>query len=185
MNNQPILFYSDRCAHSKQILDTLKMVNKEGLCRLFSIDGKTRAQLPPFLKGVPTLYVPESKDIYTGKDIFAYIAKPVVARREVPTQQAIAAQQPVVQDLAAWSFEGAGSMTETYSSWDRPGQFTSQDQLSFSFLGAPMNTPAPAPEPTTKQSFDGNKQGRNDDINSRLEQYKKMRESEFKGISRQ
>jgi hypothetical protein len=59
------------------------------------------------------------------------------------------------------------------------------DQLQYSFLGG--GAPAgPAPrEPETKQSYDGSKQGRNDDISSRLEQYKKVRETEFKGLSRQ
>ena len=60
MNNQPILFYSSRCSHSKQILDTLKTLNKQELCRLFPIDGKQRSELPPFLQKVPTLYVPET-----------------------------------------------------------------------------------------------------------------------------
>jgi hypothetical protein len=45
---------------------------------------------------------------------------------------------------------------------------------------------APGPrEPETKQSYEGQKAGRNDDISARMEQYKKMRETEFKGISRQ
>ena len=81
MNNQPILFYSTRCSHSQQIIQTLKGLKKESLCRMFSIDGKTRQELPPFLKSVPTLYNPETKDVYIGKDIYAYIAKPVTSRR--------------------------------------------------------------------------------------------------------
>lgn len=188
MNNQPILFYSGRCSHSKQILDTLKALNKSDLCRMFSIDGKTRQQLPDFLKSVPTLYVPETKDVYIGKDIYSYIAKPVAARREVPTstpaQQAAQAPSKGPAEYQAWSFEGRGSLTDTYSSWDAPNKFISDDQLNYSFLGSTVQTPAP-PEPQTKQSFDGQKQGRNDDISSRLEQYKKMRDTEFKGISRQ
>jgi hypothetical protein len=44
---------------------------------------------------------------------------------------------------------------------------------------------APTPQaPQTKQSFDGAKQGRNDDVSSRMEQMKKARESEFTGIAR-
>ena len=187
MNNQPILFYSTRCSHSQQILQTLKALNKSDLCRMFPIDGKTRQQLPDFLKSVPTLYIPESKDVYIGKDIYSYIAKPVQSRREVPTstpaQQAV--QQPnASKDYEAWSFEGTGSLSESYSSWDQPSKFTVSDQLNYTFLGPASTTPAPQ-EPQTKQSFDGQKAGRNDDISSRLEQYKKARESEFKGISRQ
>lgn len=185
MNNQPILFYSTRCSHSKQIIDTLKAMNKESLCRMFSIDGKTRAELPPFLKSVPTLYVPESKDVYVGKDIYSYIAKPVAARREIPTttpaQQATAA--PTKNgDFQAWSFEGAGSLSDSYSSWETPSKFSSDDQLQYSFLGGASATPAP-PEPKTASN--SNKDNKNDDISSRLEQYKKMRDTEFKGVARQ
>lgn len=151
---------------------------------MFPIDGKQRNQLPAFLKSVPTLYVPDSKDIYIGKDIYSYISKPVQSRREIPTPQAGGqAGPPVSTDYTPWSFEGTGSLTETYSSWDAPGKFQG-NELLYSFLGQSTNTPAP-PEPETKQSFDGQKNGRNDDINSRLEQYKKTRETEFKGIARQ
>jgi hypothetical protein len=193
MNNQPILFYSSRCSHSAQIVQTLKALNKESLFRFFSIDGKTRAELPPFLKSVPTLYNPESKDVYIGKDIYSYIAKPVAARREIPTttpsQPAAQAGRPgaappATGDYQAWSFAGAGKITESYSSWDTPNKFTTDDQLSYSFLNGPTATPV-KPEPVTKSSFDGNKQGRNDDISTRMEQMQKARDAEFKGIARQ
>lgn len=186
MNNQPILFVSSRCAHSKQIIDTLNALNKASLCRVFSIDGKQRHELPAFLQKVPTLYLPETKDVYIGKDIFAYISKPVTARREIPTttpsQQAAAGGS--TGNFQAWSFEGSGSLTESFSSWDQPNRFSTDDQLQYTYLSGPMNSPAP-PEPQTKQSYDGAKQGRNDDIATRLEQYKKVRDTEFKGISRQ
>ena len=182
MNNQPILFYSTRCSHSQQILTTLKALNKESLCRMFAIDGKQRNELPAFLKSVPTLYVPDSKDVYIGKDIYSYISKPVQSRREIPTQQS-KQEAPPSNEYSPWSFEGAGTLTETYSSWDAPGKFQG-NELLYTFLGQSTNTPTP-PEPETKQSFDGQKNGRNDDVNSRLEQYKKTRETEFKGIARQ
>ncbi len=154
---------------------------------MFPIDGKTRQQLPEFLKSVPTLYVPESKDVYIGKDIYSYIAKPVQSRREIPTstpaQQSV--QQPSAsKEYEAWSFEGTGSLSESYSSWDQPGKFTANDQLLYSFLEPGARASGPQ-EPQTKQSFDGQKAGRNDDISSRLEQYKKMRDTEFKGVARQ
>lgn len=191
MNNQPILFVSSRCDNSAKIVATLKSLNKETLCRVFPIDGRQRHELPPFLKSVPTLYVPETKDVFIGNSIYAYIAKPVTARREVPVQQS--APSGAVQagtapgasgDFQAWSFEGKNSMTDSYSSWDKPGQFQGADQLQYSFLGGGPVAPT-APEPQTKQSFDGAKQGRNEDVSSRLEQYKKTRDNEFTGVTRQ
>ena len=183
MNNQPILFVHGRDANSLKILETLKQMKKDDLCRIFNIDGKQRHELPEFLKSVPTLYVPQTKDVYIGKDIYAYIAKPVVSRREVPVSASPGASAPP-GDVLAWSFSGAGSLTDSYGDWQNPGKFTGTDQLNFSFLGPMVNSAAP-PEPTTKQSYDGNKQGRNDDLSARMEQMKKMRDSEFKGIARQ
>ena len=192
MNNQPILFYSTRCSHSQQIIQTLKGLKKENLCRMFAIDGKQRNELPPFLKSVPTLYNPETKDLYVGKDIYAYIAKPVTSRREVPTQQQsqVAAQQPTGSKLSAqgnegvqeWSFANS-AFTDSYSDWGAPSKF-SGDELRYTYIGNAQYTP-PQPEPETKQSYDGDKNGRNGDLASRMEQMKKQRESEFAGPVRQ
>jgi hypothetical protein len=189
MNNQPLLFVSQRCPNSAKILETLKALNKDTLCRILYIDNYQRNQLPSFLKSVPTLYIPDSKDVYVGKDIYSYISKPVTARREVPVQQTnsgggAVGGAPAGNDYQAWSFEGKGSLTESYSSWDTPGNFTQNDQLQYTFLSGFTGAPT-APEPQTKQSYDGGKQGRNDDLAARMEQMKKARESEFKGISRQ
>ncbi len=190
MNNQPILFVHPRDANSMKILQTLKALNKDSLCRIINIEGKQRHELPPFLKSLPTLYLPDSKDVYVGSAINAYIAKPVTARREVPVQQqsaggGVTQGAPAGGDYQAWSFEGSRGLTDAYSSWESPGKFLSTDQLQYTFLGGGGGgAPAP-PEPQTKQSYDGAKAGRNDDINSRMEQMKKARESEFKGISRQ
>lgn len=185
MNNQPVLFVSSRCPNSAKILETLKALNKDSLCRILYIDNYQRQQLPGFLKSVPTLYIPDSKDVYVGKDIYSYISKPVTARREVPVQQTGAGGgAPVSGDYQAWSFEGKGSLSDSYSSWDTPSKFMESDQLQYTFLSGFTGTPA-APEPQTKQSYEGGKQGRNDDLAARMEQMKKARDSEFKGISRQ
>ena len=188
MNNQPLLFVSSRCPNCAKILETLKALNKDSLCRIVYIDNYQRNQLPSFLKSVPTLYTPESKDVFVGKDIYSYISKPVTARREVPVQQTSAggglvSGAPTNGDYQAWSFEGKNSMSDSYSSWDSPAKFMDSDQLQYTFLsGTPSTT---APEPQTKQSYEGGKQGRNDDLAARMEQMKKARESEFKGVSRQ
>jgi hypothetical protein len=160
-------------------------MNKGNLCRMFSIDGKQRHELPAFLKSVPTLYIPETKDVYIGKDIYSYIAKPVTARREIPTNTPAAQAQAAAKDVQAWSFSGTGTLTEGFSSWDQPSRFSTDDQLNYTYLGGTTASAPPKPEPETRSSYDGNKQGRNDDISSRLEQYKKARDSEFKGIARQ
>lgn len=194
MNNQPILFYSTRCSHSQQIIQTLKGLKKENLCRMFAIDGKQRNELPPFLKSVPTLYNPETKDVYIGKDIYAYIAKPVTSRREVPTQQQsqVAAQQPTGSKLSAqggnegiqeWSFASSMGFSDSYSDWGAPEKFIA-DELHYTYIGNTQYTP-PKPEPETKQSYEGDKAGRNNDLASRMEQMQKQRDAEFAGPVRQ
>ena len=183
--SQPYLFVHSKDQNCMKIVETLKQLNKDTLCRIVAIDGKQRHELPAFLKAVPTLYVPDTKDMYVGKDIYSYIAKPVTARREIPTATstgAAAAASSAPKDYQAWGFGGSG-FTDSYSSWDTKSAVMGDDQLHYSFIGG---STAPGPrEPETKQSYDGAKQGRNDDIASRLEQYKKVRETEFKGISRQ
>jgi hypothetical protein len=192
--SQPILFYSSRDSHSKQIIDTLRTLNKQDLCRMFPIDGKQRHELPPFLQRVPTLYVPETKDVFVGQAIFGYIAKPVSARRDLPTTATPSSAPaltpgagtvpgaPTLPSLESWSFGTSGGFSDSYSSWDGKSAATT-DQLHYSFLGGPAPPPG-APEPTTKQSYDGDKTGRNDDLSSRLEQLQKQRDGEFKGVSR-
>lgn len=180
--SQPYLFVHSKDPNCLKIVETLKQLNKDTLCRIVSIDGKQRADLPSFLKAVPTLYVPDTKDVYVGKDIYSYIAKPVTARREIPTGTSTGSAPAASKDYQAWGFGGSG-FTDAYSSWESPGKFMGDDQLQYSFLGG--GAAAGPKEPETKQSYDGSKQGRNDDIANRLEQYKKVRETEFKGISRQ
>jgi len=190
MSNQPFLFVHSRDQNCIKILETLKQMNKDSLCRIVAIDGKQRHELPAFLKSVPTLYVPDTKDIYVGKDIYAYIAKPVTARREVPVQQTgqsggVAQGAPAGDGgYQAWSFEGKNSLTDSYSSWTTPGGFMNNEQNNYSFLSG-VAAALTRPEPQTTQSYDGPKTGRNDDVASRMEAMKKARESEFKGVSRQ
>mgnify|MGYP000315039980 CR=1 FL=1 len=62
--SQPLLFVHSRDQNCIKILETLKQMNKDSLCRIVLIDGKQRHELPPFLKSVPTLYVPDTKDMY-------------------------------------------------------------------------------------------------------------------------
>jgi len=187
--NQPYLFVHSRDQNCIKIVDTLKQMNKDSLCRIVPIDGKQRHELPQFLKSVPTLYVPDTKDIYVGKDIYAYIAKPVTARREVPVQQTgsgggVSQGAPTgAGGYQAWSFEGKTSLTDGYSSWQSPGTLMESDQNNYSFLGGAPSA-AGRPEPQTAQSYEGGKAGRNDDVSSRMEAMKKARETEFTGVSR-
>lgn len=168
--SQPYLFYSERCPHSKQIIETLKALNKAGLYKFILVESLARDKIPAFLKKVPTLYNPESKEVIIGKDIFGYIAKPTNARKELPTKDA-----PGPVDVSAWGFEGTGRLSEAYSSWDTPSESSGGNSM-YTFLGgpAPMTNTAPQEKQSTT----------NVDVGSRLEALQLERKNEFSGIKR-
>lgn len=184
-----MLFYSNRCTHSRTILQTLETMNKSSLVNAVCVDNVPRHQLPPFLKSVPTLYVPETKDILVGQAIYGYIAKPVSARQERPTGAApgIAKQGPPQGsgEPDAWGALGGGGLTDAYSSWSNPSQFVDTDQRNYSFLGAVSAALGGADAPPTKNIQQRSGDGGKDDIQSRLEAMQQAREKEFTPIRRQ
>ena len=195
MSAQPYLFYSERCPHSKQIIETLKALNKAGLYKFILVETLPRNQIPAFLKAVPTLYNPDTREAITGKDIYAHIAKPTNSRKEIPAKegsiQANGSQgrDAPIGDLSPWGFEGSGRLTESYSLWDAPSMFASEGGSNYTFLdgaasmrtggGAGPSAPGPESENTIKS-----KTGSNDDVKRRMEAMQKQREVEFSGPQR-
>ena len=183
--SQPYLFYSERCPNSKQIIETLKALNKASLFKFVLVENLAREQIPAFLKKVPTLYVPDTKDVIVGKDIFGFIAKPTAARKELPTSQAAIASggsSAAAGEFAPWGFEGGGSLGERYSMWDNPTAFASGGGSMYTFIdGAPTQG---APAPVTQNTLAANKTGSNTDVAARMEAMNKQRESEFGGLTR-
>ena len=189
---QPYLFYSERCAHSKQIIETLKGLNKTGLYKFILVESLPRNQIPSFLKKVPTLYVPDTKEVVVGQEIYGFIAKPTNARKELPTKEPVAtggASQQIIGDISAWGFEGSGKLTETYSSWDSPTSFTAPGGSMYTFLDQPMTMPqGGAGLPTGKSVESENtiksKTGSNDDVAARMAAMEEQRKKEFNVVER-
>jgi len=192
MASQPYLFYSERCPHSKQIIETLKALNKAGLYKFVLVESLARNQIPSFLQKVPTLYVPDTKDVIVGKDIFGYIAKPTNARKELPTKEAVqsgGASQQIIGDISAWGFEGTGSLTEHYSSWDSPASFTASGGSMYTFLDQPIGMAQGGGDLPTGKSTDSentikSKTGSNDDVAARMAAMEEQRKKEFTTVSR-
>ena len=189
--SQPYLFYSERCPHSKQIIETLKALNKSGLYKFVLVESLARESIPPFLKKVPTLYVPDSKEVIIGKDIFGYISKPTNSRNELPTKdkQGVPTGSTPQGDISAWGFEGMGKLSESFSSWDKPTSFTTEGNSMYTFLGksvAPINDMSmkSGADATKSENTSKSKTGANDDVASRLESLQSQRKNEFSGISR-
>lgn len=191
--SQPYLFYSDRCPNSKQIIETLKALNKAGLYKFVDALSLQPAQRPAWLKSVPTLYVPDTKEVIIGKDIYGYISKPTNSRKEHPTkpEAGAAAPQNQIGELAAWGFEGMGRLSESYSLWDTPSQFASGGGSMYTFLdGAPATAisqgdlPASG-GPSSKNTLDDKtKSATNADVMKRMEQMANQRKSEFGSVDR-
>jgi hypothetical protein len=189
--SQPYLFYSERCPNSKQIIETLKALNKAGLYKFVLVDTLPRDKIPEFLKKVPTLYVPETKDVIIGKDIYGFIAKPTNSRKEVATKdEGPAAGTGIIGDLSAWGFEGTDRLSESYSLWNAPTQFAAEGGSFYTFLdgsapmaGAGSGMPSDS-GPVTKNTIDKTKSATNADVLARMEQMTNQRKSEFSAVDR-
>jgi hypothetical protein len=165
--NVPVLFYSERCSNSKEIVQTIQALNKASLFRFVCIDTTPRQYIPIEIKSVPTVMVPQTKELVVGKAaIFARISKPVDSRREVPQ-----ARVPVNNDPLEWSFNDSKSISSGYSAFDEKEKMP-DEQLRYSFI-------------------DGIRTSGQDSIQSdgtvqagSIEQMQKTRDAEFKATTR-
>lgn len=194
MSSQPYFFYSNKCANCSQVIETLKALNKAGLYKFILVESLPRNQIPSFLTKVPTLYIPETKEVIVGKpEIFAQIAKPTNARKELPNKEAIqsgGSSETIMGDISAWGFEGTGSLTEHYSDWNAPTSFTGGGGSMYTFLGDQASVVqtsgagVPSSGGVVSENTIKSKTGSNDDVSSRMSMMEEQRKKEFGGISR-
>jgi hypothetical protein len=190
--SQPYIFYSERDDNCKQVIETIKGLNKGGLYKFVQVETLDPKKIPAWLKHVPTLYVPDTKDVVVGKEIYGYIAKPTNSRKEVPAKSESGVSAPnQFGELSAWGFEGQGTIGESYSLWDTPGQFVNREGTSrYTFLDGSSGAPTPgglpsSGGPTSKNTLDDKtKSATNSDVQARLEQMNNQRKSEFGAIER-
>jgi len=159
------------------------------LYKFVKVETIAREQIPAFLKKVPTMYVPETKDVLVGRDeILGFIAKPTNSRKELPAKQGnIAtggASAAMPGEYSPWGFEGTGKLGESYSLWDAPTRFASDGGSLYTFLDGSSQMNGPAPAPVTENTLGGSKTSSNSDVSARLEALTKQREKEFGGIAR-
>ncbi len=189
--SQPYFFYSNRCPNCSQIIETLKGLNKSGLYKFILVESLARDKIPSFLKKVPTLYIPDTKEVIVGKnEIFGFIAKPTNARNELPVKNNEAPmQQQAIGDISAWGFEGTKNLSESYSLWDAPNSFASGGGSMYTFLtDSPAMPTSNAGMPSGKQVESENtvksKTGSNDDVAARMAAMEEQRKKEFGSIER-
>ena len=194
MASQPYFFYSNKCTNCSQVIETLKGLNKSGLYKFILVESLPRNQIPSFLKKVPTLYLPETKEVIVGKaEIFSHIAKPTNARKELPAKQPVAtggSSEQVMGDISAWGFEGTGALTEHYSDWNAPTSFTSVGGSMYTFLSDSVQSVGqavagvPSSGGVTSENTIKSKTGSNDDVAARMAMMEEQRKKEFGGVDR-
>ena len=169
----PVLFYSERCANSKEVVQTIQALNKASLFRFVCIDTTPRQYIPPELKSVPTVIVPQTKEIIVGKAaIFARISKPVDSRREIPQARPAAPAGPTQPE--EWSFNEVNGLSQAYSIFDDKTQL-GNDQYRYSFVQGIRTSGEDAVMP------DGSV---NANVGSMMEQMQNARDAEFKAMTR-
>lgn len=127
----PVLFYSERCANSKEVVQTIQALNKASLFRFVCVDTTPRQYIPPEIKSVPTVINPQTKELVVGKAaIFAKLSKPVDSRREIPQARAAPSGPEMPQE---WSFNEVKGLSTTFSIFDEKSQIP-ENQYMYSFI---------------------------------------------------
>jgi hypothetical protein len=73
--SQPYFFYSEKCPLSNQIIDSLKGVNRIFHYKFISMDSLHPNQVPKYITKIPSVYDPDTKQVYVREDIYTFIAK--------------------------------------------------------------------------------------------------------------
>lgn len=169
----PVLFYSERCANSKEVVQTIQGLNKASLFRFVCVDTTPRQYIPPEIKSVPTIIVPQTKEVIVGKAaIFARISKPVDSRREIPQARPAAPAGPAQPE--EWSFSEVNGLSQGYSAFDDKTRL-GEDQYRYSFVQGIRTSGEDAVMPDGSVSSN---------ISSMMEQMQNAREAEFKATTR-
>ena len=120
-----ILFYSDYCAHSRMLIETIKNYDKEHkLIKIVSIDvlRKKGKKLPSNITSVPSLLIMPEKVLKVGKQVFDYLLLPgsgLLLKPPVNTDNLSNTKsknnEPIGKDLISFSFSSGGTFSDNYS----------------------------------------------------------------------
>ena len=169
--NVPVLFYSERCPNSKEVIQTIQALNKASLFRFVCIDTTPRQYIPIEIKSVPSVINPQTKEVIIGKAaIFARISKPVDSRREIPQARSAPAAPEMPQE---WSFNEVKGLSTSYSVFD--DSKISENQYRFSFIDGIR---------TSGQDMVSADGAVNTDSSKMIEQMQSSRDAEFKHTTR-
>jgi hypothetical protein len=169
--NVPILFYSERCPNSKEVVQTIQALNKASLFRFVSIDTTPRQYIPVEIKSVPTVINPQTKEVIVGKAaIFAKLSKPVDSRREIPQARTAPAAPEMPQE---WSFNEVRGLSTSFSVFD--DSQIQENQYRYSFIDGIR---------TSGQDMVSADGSVNADSSKMIENMQSQRDAEFKHSTR-
>lgn len=171
--NVPVLFYSERCPNSKEVVQTIQALNKASLFRFVCIDTTPRQYIPVEIKSVPTVINPQTKELVVGKAaIFAKLSKPVDSRREIPQG---GRAQPTSDSIHPheWSFNDVKSLSTTFSVFDNSS--IPENQYMYSFIEGIRTSGEDAVAPDGRST---------EDTSKIMEKMQATRDAEFRHTTR-
>lgn len=135
-NVKHLLFFSDLCAHSKELLTTLKQKNIFDKVQLICVDNRyiennithiylnpqQTMPLPPMITCVPTLCIMPNYEILKGGQIMDYFAP---MSKSIEDEREKINMEPNAFSLGAETNGSFGVSSDSFSFWD-----TNSDDLS-------------------------------------------------------
>jgi len=158
-----IIFYSNYCTYSKEIINQISKTEINDNIIYVSVDDEN-IQLPPFIKAVPTIYLVNDKKIVVDEEITQWISSKT--------------SKQVSEDLQPYFGTCGDSYGCSFSNVDNTEikPFTS----GFTFLGEEQKITTP-----NSESVGNNNSPRTNSMDNKLEQFQAERNNEFNPIQRQ
>ena len=188
-----ILFYSNYCQHSKNLLILLQKAGWYNRIKLINID-EGKFKIPRAITSVPAMIIPNSNQPLIGEDVFKWVDQNLLQRQRQQQQQKQQSQKTneTKQGLSLSSVRGMdgimfsnselfGGFSDNYAPivGDYSLQKSSQmaTDKSFAFIGREKEYSIKAPDDKGNQ-FSGKK----DDLMQRMERLKASRDAEIKNV---
>jgi len=196
MPTNSFIFYSDRCPNCSKLIETLKAFNKMNLYKFYRVEDIPRDKIPPYLKAVPTLYNPETKQLLVSlSQILGEISKPSDARSDVPVKEVQAKDNLTAADsLEPWNFTGKNMLTEAFSMWNQnpnaPAEFSVTDSGLYTSWAQgitpeqPRNMQGAGQAAPSSQNTMGGKGSAQSEIDQRMKAMESERKNSFAAVSR-
>ena len=172
MSKKDIIFYSNYCTYSKEIINQISKTPINDNIIYVSVDDEN-IQLPPFIKAVPTIYLVNDKKIVVDEEINDWIKSKI--------------SKPVDDTLQPYFGTCDNSYSSACSSIDNKEMkpFIS----SYTFLGDEQKIETPK-DGNNSQGSKGSSQGSSQNsyasnsLSQKYEQFQNSRNSEFKPMQR-